>query len=213
LSSKRGGPLGGKAVVETSKSTTRRRLDPDARRAQLLEHAISAFAEAGIERAVHADVAKRAEVSTPTVFKYFPTREALVDAVLSEVEAVFDELPKRLPPNTTLTPAEMTHILSRVLSEHCMSQPDLMKVALAWSVAFSSVRERYLAFEDRRLDTLQSIMKGPESSSDGVDRSDARILFAGGILYIRMHFDETTKDARRRYVIRMAEIMDATQTR
>ncbi len=62
---------------------TRRRLDPGARRMQLLEHAICAFADAGIERAAHADVAGRAQVSTPTVFKYFPTRDALVDAELT----------------------------------------------------------------------------------------------------------------------------------
>ena len=45
-----------------NESLAGRRLDPNLRRAQLLEHAISAFADAGIERAAHADVAARAKV-------------------------------------------------------------------------------------------------------------------------------------------------------
>ena len=42
-------------------SASPRRLDPNARRSQLLEHAMSAFADAGIERAVHADVSARGQ--------------------------------------------------------------------------------------------------------------------------------------------------------
>ena len=71
---------------ETRKKPARAaRLDPAQRRAQLLACAITAFAEVGISRAGHAEVARRAGVSVPTVFVYFPTREALVDAVLGEV--------------------------------------------------------------------------------------------------------------------------------
>lgn len=178
-----------------------RRLEPKARREQLLEHAISAFAKGGIERAVHADVAARANVSTPTVFKYFPTREALVKAVLDRVETTLTELIERIPDGSNISASDMTYIWAKALTFLCETKPDLMKVTLSWSVAFSSVRDRYIVFENRNLDMLVSRMDQPID-----DRSDARILFASAILFIRMHFDNSSEDVRRRYVDRMAQI-------
>ena len=52
-----------------------------------MDHAISVFAQRGIGRASHAEIAEREHVSVATVFNYFRTREELVDAVLSEVES------------------------------------------------------------------------------------------------------------------------------
>lgn len=60
-------------------------LEPAARRAQLLDCAMAAFAERGIGGAGHAQVAARAGVSTPTVFAYFPTRQDLTREVLLDV--------------------------------------------------------------------------------------------------------------------------------
>ena len=57
-----------------------KRLSPEERRVQLPETAMDVFAKMGIERAGHGDIAKRADVSTPTVFNYFPTRALLVES-------------------------------------------------------------------------------------------------------------------------------------
>ena len=70
-------------------SARRRRLPPDERRAQLLAIAIDVFAERGIGAARHAEIAERAGVAVSTVFLYFKTREALVDAVLDAVSRFF----------------------------------------------------------------------------------------------------------------------------
>jgi len=189
--------------VETNRAK-RTRLSPDARRAQLMEHALAAFAASGIERAVHADVAERAGVSTPTVFKYFPTRESLVDAVLSEIEFQMSSLIETVPEGVDIAMADLARGLALTLSQMCETRPDLMKVNLAWSVAFSPVRERYQAFENELLDRLRLRLRGQSS-----DRSDARILIGAALLFIRMHFDGSTADVRSRYVDRMAEILDA----
>ena len=186
--------------------TTRRRLEPSERRAQLLEHAISAFAEAGIERAVHADVSARANVSTPTVFKYFPTREALVDAVLSEVEESLIVLETYLPSGVTLSSPELVRALAGALSQLCTERPDLMKVSLIWSVAFSNVRARYLSFGARVLEILSSLLN-PEKTNE----SDRLIIFAGVKLFIRMHFDDTPEETRRDLINRMCEIFEAAE--
>ena len=184
------------------KPLSRQRLSPCERRAQLLQHAFAAFADAGIERASHADVAKRASVSTPTVFKYFPTRDALVDSILSEIERVFWDLGGIKSNAIDLEPAELAKALAVSLSDLCLHRPNLMKVALTWSFSFSSVRERYQAFEKVRLDDLQ-----PSFKSAGLTRADARIFLSSMFLYIRMHFDGTASEPRARYRNRVLEML------
>jgi len=66
----------------------RERLSQEERRTQLLNCAVKIFAEHGLDAANHALVAEEANVSVPTVFFYFGSREKLVDAVLTEVERV-----------------------------------------------------------------------------------------------------------------------------
>jgi len=177
-------------------------LKPNLRRAQLLEHAISAFAEAGIERAAHADVAGRAKVSTPTVFKYFPTRAVLVDAVLEEVEQTFQSLNGGFP-NRSATAAQVIRAAAIAMTDLCITRPDLMKVALTWSVAFSPIRARYLRFETRLLDILSTALD-PNLSNP----SDKYIIFKTANLFIRMHFDDTPPEIRRDYIDRMCELME-----
>lgn len=185
----------------TDTTLTGRRLNPDLRRAQLLEHAISAFADAGIERAAHADVAERANVSTPTVFKYFPSRDVLVDAVLKEVEKTFERLKENLPSQHSSAP-EVIRATALALTNLCIKRPDLMKVALTWSVAFSPIRTRYLTLETRLLSIISNALD-PKIS----DKSDKHIIFGTANLYVRMHFDETSALARRDYINRMCEQM------
>ena len=176
-----------------------RRLDPNLRRAQLLEHAISAFADAGIERAAHADVAARANVSTPTVFKYFPSREVLVDAVLTEVEQTFES---QLIAEAITTP-QMIRAIAATLSNLCTRRPDLMKVALTWSVAFTPIRARYLSFENHLLDILPTTYNAIILSE-----ADKRIIYATANTIIRMHFDGTDTAVRQDFIERVCELMD-----
>jgi len=77
------------AVIDNKEK--RRRLPPEERRAQPLEIAIEVFAERGLGAARHAEIAERAGVAVSTVFAYFETREALVDALLDAVADFFIE--------------------------------------------------------------------------------------------------------------------------
>src|SRR5271169_1383538 len=67
-------------------------LDQAERRVLLLQCAIRVFARRGIGAARHAEIARKGRVSVPTVFFYFPTRKALVNAVLEEVARFFTEM-------------------------------------------------------------------------------------------------------------------------
>jgi AcrR family transcriptional regulator len=69
---------------------SRRPMRADARRNydSLLEAARSAFAEKGAEASLE-DIARRAEVGVGTLYRHFPTRQALLESVyLEEVEAL-----------------------------------------------------------------------------------------------------------------------------
>ena len=75
--------------LNLSKPRSPRRLAAKARRELLLACALRVFARRGIGAAHHAEIAAAAGVSVPTVFVYFPTRAALVEAVLAEVERFY----------------------------------------------------------------------------------------------------------------------------
>lgn len=180
----------------------RKRLAPEKRQAQLLDCAITAFAVSGIERAVHADVAELAKVSTPTVFKYFPSRDALVEGVLDEAERRVLELVAAVPKATETDPRDRVKALAMAVDHLCTGSPDLIKVMLSWSVAFTAVRPRYLEFQDKCLSLLQQRV----SSAQG-DRTDARILLGASFLFMQMHFDKSEPEVRDRFVARMGDLI------
>ena len=174
------------------------------RQAQLLECAITAFAQNGIERAVHADVAALSGVSTPTVFKYFATREVLVAAVLGEIERRILSLLARVPTAPQSDPQNRVRALATVVDQLCAQTPDQMKVALSWSVAFTAVRPRYLAFQETCLDLMQQRI-----SDVAEDRTDARILLGAAIALTQMSLDGTDAEVRERFVARLGLMIQA----
>lgn len=137
----------------------RRRLKPDERRAQLLRCALPVFAERGLRRAVHADVAKAAGVAVSTAFLYFPTREDLVDAVLDEVERFYVELAEQV--HATAAPAsEVLLAHGRRFRASIDSHPDHAYLLLDWAASVRSrVWPRYLALVERMVATHRATIE------------------------------------------------------
>lgn len=137
----------------------RRRMDPDERRAQLLACAIKAFAARGIDRATHADVAREAGVSVPTVFVYFPTRAELADAVLVETDRFFtgmvgDALASATDPHKALMTVATT------FADMADSHPDHVRVWLDWSTAVrDELWPRYLEFQERVIGLMRKSIR------------------------------------------------------
>jgi len=184
-------------------------MKPDERRAQLLRCALAQFARRGIRRAVHADVARRAGVAVSTVFLYFPTREALLDAVLSEVERFYGDLAKQVHASDATAP--------QVLLEHgrrfrasIESHPDHALVLLNWGANVrSKVWKRYLAFVARMVAIHQSsIERGMrEGSVDAsVDAEAAARIIIGyahmSALLTIADFDPVRADGYSEIIIR-----------
>ena len=111
------------------------KLSVEERRAQLLACAIRVFSRKGIASANHSDLATEANVSVPTVFSYFPTRVALVEAVIDEVERFFlDRMPEVVAAHQTV-PEQLTAVL-RVFADSLDTNPDYPKIWVNWSTSF-----------------------------------------------------------------------------
>ncbi|MBI1406279.1 MAG: TetR family transcriptional regulator [Caulobacter sp.] len=92
----------------TAADTVRRkpRADSQRNRERLLEAAKAGFAETGPDVSLE-EIARRAEVGIGTLYRHFPTRDALVEAVYRrEVQALADGATRLLE---TLPPGEALH--------------------------------------------------------------------------------------------------------
>ena len=65
-------------------TATRRRLSPVARRSEIVQAAVALFSENGFDGSTR-DVASRAGITQPLLYRYFPNKESLVEAVYAEV--------------------------------------------------------------------------------------------------------------------------------
>ena len=123
--------------MDTIAKRTRTRLSPEKRKEQLLNFALDVFARRGIGRAGHADIADMANVSVATVFNYFPTREALVEEVLTQVEQYFKAMMDENLASDQPFEQQLTAICYHLIEE-VVEQKDWLKVWFEWS---TSVRE------------------------------------------------------------------------
>ena len=163
-------------------ATTRRRLPPEERRAQLLETALEVFARRGFGRAGHAEIAEAAGVAVSTVFLYFKTREALVDAVLSEVGRYYLDLALRV--HQQEKPCRQILLDHRTaFHESVESHPYHARLALDWSTAIrEELWPRYTEFMDRLVENhVRTIRRGQQEGEvpESVDpEASARMLIA-----------------------------------
>ncbi|GBD25080.1 HTH-type transcriptional regulator LuxR [bacterium HR30] len=138
------------------------RLNPEARRQQLLACALRVFARRGLGEGRHAEIAKEGKVAVATVFVYFPTRKALVDAVLDEVARFYLEMARRSHGRRDLPANEVLLRHAEEFSASVVTHEDYARVWLDWS---TSIREgvwpRYLEFQREVVEIIaETIARG-----------------------------------------------------
>jgi AcrR family transcriptional regulator len=105
----------------------RRQRERALRRTAILAAAARAFARAGIDGASMGAIAREAELGKATLYYYFPTKEALHEAVLDEgTEAFFASLPQAPPQGEDLAGAVWA--LLRGYLAFFEREPDLHRV-------------------------------------------------------------------------------------
>lgn len=181
---------------------SRNRLSPEARRQQLVETAIETFADMGIERAGHGDIAKRAGVSTATVFNYFPTREALTQDVLNEIEAHVLEMFRRLP-KTSANARDQILSMSVAYENMIEERPATLKAYLSWSVSFNpDLRPQYLATRGHILDMVKASMPSPLDNE-----TDALIVYNAANMMAIMKFDNMPREVMVKFILRLIDAL------
>ncbi len=162
--------------------TPRRRMNPDDRRAQLLVCGVQVFAHLGIGRASHAEVARAAGVSVATVFNYFPSRENLVEQVLSQVDEFLTQMTANIELSHLGAPEALYKLMS-AFAEAANTDTDMVRVWLEWS---TSIRDdtwpKYLEFQERIIDRLRQIIiagKHAGTVAADVDPEDAARIVVG----------------------------------
>lgn len=173
----------------TQNKKSRTRLSPEERRNQLLTAAIDLFAERGFGEAKHADIAKRAGVSTAATFVYFPTREELLFAVVDEIArfylALFDGIE-----GAKGTAPDVLHGLAGRLLALVDTHLSYVIVQRGWAARFDKeLRDRYLAFQDETLSKISEILWSSEDNINRDNRDDARILLSASEALAIMKID------------------------
>jgi TetR/AcrR family hemagglutinin/protease transcriptional regulator len=165
-------------------------LDKAERRALLLRCAIRVFARRGIGAARHAEIATKAKVSVPTVFFYFPTRKALVNAVLEEVARFFTEMAETAHAKRRPAPEIILEHM-RAFADSVETHPDHTRVLLEWSTALrDEVWPLFVRFQEKVIATIaRSIRRWRMETGSGRDpeaEDDARVIAATGYVLVQM---------------------------
>ena len=168
--------------MDTLVKKTRTRLSPEKRKQQLLDFALDVFARRGIGRAGHADIAEMANVSVATVFNYFPTREALVEQVLSQVENRFSLLLSECLGSQDKPLASRLTCITHHLIDAVIGQQDWLKVWFEWS---TSVRDEiWPQFVDDNKENLKHIA---DMFAQGIDNNELATELSAKELAWQLH--------------------------
>lgn len=175
----------------------RTRLAPEQRTAQLLDSAIKVFARTGLASGVHAQVATEAQVAVSTVFLYFPTRDALVDAVITEIDRYLDQLVA----NIAKTPQPAVDRLLAILHEFSVTvdtAPHYIKIWLNWSTDVDDATwARYVDFQDRIIGAFSAIIasgiEAGEIHQDVNPMLGGHLVMSGGHMLAQMKFRGRTQ--------------------
>lgn len=170
-------------VVKHFGGMQRTRRSRVSREAQLIRCAIQAFAAIGISRANHADVAALAHVSVPTVFSYFPTRESLVESVLTQVERF---LAGQVTSGASLSGKSVRERLVNMIVNCAASQqthPEYIRIFFNWGASIQDEAwPRYLAFFNQMIATFESVLldgKRDGSVPKSLDANEAAHIIVG----------------------------------
>lgn len=182
------------------------RLSQEERRAQLIRCAVKVAAAKGLGRFVHADVAREAGVSVPTAFLYFRNRQALLTAVIEEVDRFYMRM-AREHHNSGMPPLEAVCDHLRHFGDSVDEEPDYAMIWLEWSTlvrndfglwdAFLDFQERVIRILARSIRRCQKAGTVPASISAP---DSARLLTASSYALAQLKFMKRNRRIVQRYI-------------
>ncbi|HLU71890.1 MAG TPA: TetR family transcriptional regulator [Nonomuraea sp.] len=177
--------------MSTTPRTGRRRRDPEASKAAILQAARSAFAERGYARATIREIAQRAGVTHGLVMRHFPSKEQLFIAAMPGASDLDDLMPG--------TPDALPERIAQAYVDRMESadgnDPFIALIRSAASDEQTATR-LYAAMQQRSIESYRTVVTGPDA--------DERIALLGAHL-IGVTFS--------RYVIGVGPLADMSAER
>ncbi|MEH6581623.1 MAG: helix-turn-helix domain-containing protein [Halioglobus sp.] len=178
-------------------------MEPEERKLQLLRAGVACMAAKGIGATKHADLARACNVSVPTIFTYFPNRDALVTSTLEEVgQRLIEAI---VPPAEALPdPDERLAATATLFCDLAVQEPDYVKVWLMWNMHFApELQQQFRKFEARLVDSLMQMIKDSIRTKK-VDEDDirdrAQVISASSAFLAKMVFDGVSEARRDSFV-------------
>jgi len=180
---------GNAPILDAPLAFTRGRLPAGDRRLQILRAAFEVFSEQGFHGARTRDLARRAGVSEALVFRHFPTKDALIRAIIdlagfeNRIEMMEQQFGS-MPPREALT-ALAEHVLTNL-----REQPDMFRVVFFGILEtpelggefYRKFLSRLLALETRLFARAQAGRRG-RGRSETVDPAVLARSFHGSLLF------------------------------
>jgi AcrR family transcriptional regulator len=136
------------------------RMDAQRNRERILEVAREAFAHSGASTSLD-DVAKQANVGAGTLYRHFPTRDALLEAVyrtaVEKLAAAEEKLAQKLPPIEALR-AWMLLFVDYIAAKHI--------IAPALNTFVGGPSKLYEASRDQLVGAIEALVKRAIESGD-----------------------------------------------
>ena len=141
------------------------RADGERNRERLLEAAKAGFAEAGPEVSLE-EIARRAGVGIGTLYRHFPTRDALIEAVYRRELEGFAEAGDQLA--ATLPPGKALHAWMHLLVDYIATKHGMYEVL---NSIVGGTSDLYSAFDspatDRKTTATSEAEKAPDAPAAG----------------------------------------------
>lgn len=184
------------------------RLSPEEREKQLLQLGVRAFAEKGIGNAKHADIAKAAGISVPTVFDYFPSKEALINGILEEVAREFRAIYDVIDVHGDAQEALL--VSGRRLMLLVAEKPEYARVWLMWGAIYSEqIRSSYQALEKIFLGKSTALLKNTfkNETDENILLDRARLMVGAGTMLTKLALDEPSPERVEQYVLHVSDVL------
>ncbi len=116
----------------------RRERERERHRQEILEAALTVFAERGYHRATMNEIARRAEFAVGTLYRFFPSKKALYEALVWERAQIFHQRIMRAFENLPEDPLAALEAIIRVRLEAIKEQMVFVRVFLSelWEARF-----------------------------------------------------------------------------
>jgi AcrR family transcriptional regulator len=157
--------------------------------ADLMEAAAAVIQERGFEAATMAEIAARADAKIGSLYRFFPSKEALGDALMQHyaevLQAEYDAIHARA---SAATPEELADILIDLLAR-CYPQMRAMTALLDSRTDWTDIRRRF------RGQALSGIRTALKACAPGLDDREAGDIAAVVLNNMKTMVGMTMKDA------------------